>query len=341
MTEKRLLPRRALLQEGWVIANHILVSFHVAFISSVLALPASQILRADVLKFIFVSPETAVSAVFLYLSFHTGVALHEIGHWWTAAKLKALNKESQEAAERILAGGLPARIWGMVRVFVLAPYGRAPGIKREALNYYPDAPYNLAVSAAGPRMSLRVALALLPPAVALLAVGLVLDIVAPIYVGRLLLGVGLVALLDFLLADPGKYWEFRRRERRAAEKAKAVEQTGAWWDEVMTVRETLLTKRIQEITHPKLGPVYAPWQFRNCGMGGRHTEKEYPESNISMQEAMFMILGASDYQEAQEMTVRLQNRLKEIIENSEGCRDGDRPGRWSGSLHREERIPTA
>ncbi len=99
-----------------MIANHILVSFHVAaFISSVLALPASQILRADVLKFIFVSPETAVSAVFLYLSFHTGVALHEIGHWWTAAKLKALNKESQEAAERILAGELPARIWGMVR----------------------------------------------------------------------------------------------------------------------------------------------------------------------------------------------------------------------------------
>jgi enolase len=55
-------------------------------------------------------------------------------------------------------------------------------------------------------------------------------------------------------------------------------------------------------------------------MGGRHTEKEYPESNISMQEAMFLILGARDYQEAQEMTVRLQNRLKEIIENEEGCR---------------------
>ena len=31
--------RGANLHEGWVIANHILVSFHVAFISSVLALP--------------------------------------------------------------------------------------------------------------------------------------------------------------------------------------------------------------------------------------------------------------------------------------------------------------
>ena len=30
---------RARLSEGWVIANHLLVSFHVAFISSVLAIP--------------------------------------------------------------------------------------------------------------------------------------------------------------------------------------------------------------------------------------------------------------------------------------------------------------
>ena len=77
---------------------------------------------------------------------------------------------------------------------------------------------------------------------------------------------------------------------------------------------------MQEAIHPRLGTVRAPWQFRNCGMGGRHTEKEYPESNISMQEAMFLILGAVDSQEAQEMTVRLQNRLKEILEKADGCR---------------------
>jgi enolase len=55
-------------------------------------------------------------------------------------------------------------------------------------------------------------------------------------------------------------------------------------------------------------------------MGGRHTEQEYPESNVSMQEAMFLILGPRSYQEAQELTVRLQTRLKEIIESEEGCR---------------------
>jgi enolase len=35
---------------------------------------------------------------------------------------------------------------------------------------------------------------------------------------------------------------------------------------------------------------------------------------------MFLILGARDYLDAQEMTVALQTRLKEIIENAEGCR---------------------
>jgi enolase len=143
---------------------------------------------------------------------------------------------------------------------------------------------------------------------------------AAIYAGRLLLGVGLVCLLDFLLADRGKYHEFHRREQRAAAKAATVKKEAAWWERAPEAHHRMLTSRTEEITHPSLGPVTAPWQFRNCGMGGRHTEKEYPESNISMQEAMFLILGARDYQMAQEMTVRLQNRLKEIIEKAEGCR---------------------
>ena len=35
---------------------------------------------------------------------------------------------------------------------------------------------------------------------------------------------------------------------------------------------------------------------------------------------MFLILGARDYLDAQEMTVALQTRLKEIIESADGCR---------------------
>lgn len=308
------------LQEGWVIANHILVSFHVAFISSVLALPAVEILKGEVLKFIFFSPETIFSALFMYISFHSGIALHEMGHFIKAAKLHALNDSSQEAANQIFKGNALQRFLGWIRIFLLAPYGRATGIKKEGLNYYPDAPYNFAVAAAGPRMSRNVALIFLPPAAILLAIGLVLDVTIAIYAGRLCLGIGVVAFLDRLFADPGKYKEFRERERRAMDKAASVARGDVWWDNSLAARGRMLNYRIQDITHPQLGSVSAPWQFRNCGMGGRHTEKEYPESNISMQEAMFLILGARDYQEAQEMTVRLQNRLKEIIEKAEGCR---------------------
>ena len=198
------------------------------------------------------------------------------------------------------------------------PFGRAPGVKKEGLNYYPDAPYNLAVAAAGPRASRNVAIVALPIAAALLTVGLVDGAVTAIYAGRLFLGIGLVSFLDFRLADPGKYKEFRERERLAREKARTVTEVSGWLQASPELKRRMVKERIQGAIHPLLGPVYAPWQFRNCGMGGRHTEKEYPESNISMQEAMFLILNARDYQDAQELTVRLQNRLKEIIEKDEG-----------------------
>ena len=308
------------LSEGWVIANHILVSFHMAFISSVLSLPAEAQAKGEVLKFIFASPETIVSTLFLYINFHTAIAIHEMGHAITAARLSALNERSQKASAPILRGSLFAKLGWLIKSFLLAPYGKAAGIKREGLNYYPDAPYNLAVAAAGPRASRNLSTIFLIPALALLIPGISLDSTWMIYVGRFCLGIGVVSLLDFLLADPGKYAEFKKREKRAKEKAATVVKTSAWWDAVSDTKRKMLTHRIQDFNHPRLGPVQAPWQFRNCGMGGRHTEKEYPESNISMQEAMFLILGASDYQEAQEMTVNLQNRLKEIIESQEGCR---------------------
>jgi hypothetical protein len=226
---RRHLQRAARLQEGWVIANHILVSFHVAFISSVLALPASEIMKGEVLRFIFVSPETIVSAIFMYISFHAAIALHEIGHYLTAARLSALNESSQRDAERLLRASPIARFSGLFRVFLLAPYGKAVGIKREGLNYYPDSAYNLAVSAAGPRMSRNVAALAIPPAVLLLALGLVLDTTVAVYIGRLLLGIGLVSFLDFLLADPGKYRERTRVWVRSPRPGSSA--TAAWVDD--------------------------------------------------------------------------------------------------------------
>ncbi|MBT8071304.1 MAG: hypothetical protein KJO80_12785 [Gammaproteobacteria bacterium] len=308
------------LLEGWVIANHILVSFHVAFISSVLAIPDTTTTREAVLHFIFLSPETIVSAVFTYAVFHSAIALHELGHFLEAARLRALNDSIQARVDSRLAAPRPARWRYLLLLFLQIPYGFAVGVKREGLNYYPDAPYNLAVAAAGPRASLKVARLALPVALALLAIGLLHDISSALNLGRLLLGLGIVTGLDFLLADPGKYREFKRREKLASTASSALPVANRWAGMAVDAKSRIEQRSMQEATHPRLGTVRAPWQFRNCGMGGRHTEKEYPESNISMQEAMFLILGAEDSQEAQEMTVRLQNRLKEILEKAEGCR---------------------
>ncbi|MCA9672063.1 MAG: hypothetical protein KC503_40995 [Myxococcales bacterium] len=311
---------RPYLQEGWVIANHILVSFHVAFISSVIALPSAELTKTDVLRFVFLSPETLLSAALMYTSFHAGIALHEIGHFLTAARLNALDPALLARVQPHLRGSWLRRATYTIGLFVRAPYGKADGIKREGLNYYPDAPYNLAVAAAGPRASRNVAAITLPPALLLLTLGLWLEVSAALVAGRLLLGVGVVTLLDFLLADPGKYAEYRRREADAREQAESVSELSGWRAEAREARRELVEARMQRAMHPSLGAVCAPWQFRNCGMGGRHTEKEYPESNISMQEAMFLIRAAHDYLEAQEITVRLQTRLKQIIEGEEGCR---------------------
>ncbi|MCJ7816084.1 MAG: hypothetical protein MUP31_08560, partial [Xanthomonadales bacterium] len=305
---------------GWVIANHILVSFHVAFISSVLAIPDDLATRAEVLRFIFMSPETLLSVFLTYLVFHCSISFHELGHFLEAARLRALTDSIQDGVDALLAQPAARRFRYLSGLFLRIPYGRACGIKREGLNYYPDAPYNLAVAAAGPRASLRVSRISLPLAIVFLAIGLLQDSSVILTLGRLLLGLGLVTVLDFLLADPGKYREFRRRERLASDTAAALPSSDSWLAIVSKTRQRIVERSMQEATHPRLGMVRAPWQFRNCGMGGRHTEKEYPESNISMQEAMFLILGAVDSQEAQEMTVRLQNRLKEILEKADGCR---------------------
>ncbi len=318
----RASPRtpRAALQEGWVIANHILVSFHVAFISSVLSLPPASLFKWHVLRFVFASPDTLVSAVFMYLSFHVCIALHEMGHFLAAARLNALNERVLLHVKARMRRSLPFRWLYYLELLLKIPLGRAFGVTREGLNYYPDAPYNLAVAAAGPRASRNTALAVVPAAMALVAAGLIGGPAWPIYAGRLLLGIGFVALLDFWLADRGKYAAFSARERVAREQAQSVGAVSGWLEKAPGLKRRMLGGRMQQATHERLGPVSAPWQFRNCGMGGRHTEKEYPESNVSMQEAMFLILGTPSYQEAQELTVRLQTRLKEIIESAEGCR---------------------
>jgi enolase len=321
----------AALEKGWVIANHILVSFHVAFISSVLALPSLAITKGEVLKFIFLSPETIISALFLYVTWHVGIAVHEMGHYLKAVEINALEPELLPAAQAQMAKPFHKKIFWYIKMFLLIPWGKFEGVDRTGgLNYHPDAPYNLAVSAAGPRTSFKLAKIALPIAVVGITAGLLLqgwwlhwDWV--LNIGRLALGLGAVGILDRFIADEGKYREFEARERAAGEAAGEVtalaEGDIRWMDMVPeAMKKMQRSEHMQEVVRHDKKRVTAPWGFRNCGMGGRHTEKEYPESNISMQEMMFIPLKAESYGEAQEMIVALQTRLKEIIENAEGCR---------------------
>jgi len=315
------LPTGAFLERGWVIANHKLVSFHAAFISSTLSLPAGVAGKLETLRFMFASPEVFISLAILYLSWHIGIAVHEMGHFLTAVKLTALNKDSQQKADAVVQGG--GRIGWYVRMFLLIPWGKFYGVKKENGNFAPDAPYNLAVAAVAPVWSGWLAAAFLPVAFICIAAGLLLHNELLIVIGRFFLAPGCVGLLDRFLADAGKLKEFRQRESQAAEQAAraamAVSEE-SWLYKVKQVKQKLLTTRMQSVTLKDGTRVTAPWQFRNCAMGGRHTEKEYPESNISMQESMFMPLSAKTYEDAQEMTVKLQYRLKEIIESAPGAK---------------------
>jgi enolase len=321
------------LERGWVIANHKLVSFHAAFISSVLSLPAAALatiaaaedanIKLEVLKFMFLSWETVVSLIILYLSWHIGIAIHEMGHFLTAVKLTALNKDSQEKADAVIQAGGSKFGW-CAQMFLLIPWGKFYGVKKEGGNFAPDAPYNLAVAASAPIWSQWLATIFLPIAAVGIGLGLLVESEILIYIGRFFLAPGCVGLLDRLLADPGKLREFRAREKTAAEAAARAAQAAAggesWFARAAEVKKSLLTSRIQTVTLKDGTKVTAPWQYRNCAMGGRHTEKEYPESNISMQESMFLPLSAKTYEDAQEMTVKLQYRLKEIIESAPGAK---------------------
>jgi enolase len=330
------------LERGWVIANHKLVSFHAAFISSILNISAEtakgekfmwldkvfpnipEALKPKfaVLEFVFASWETLISLFILYMSWHIAIAVHEMGHYLTAAKLTALNKDSQEEADRTLKGGGAFGFY--IKMFLLIPWGKFSGVKKDEGNYAADAPYNLAVAAAAPVWSQWLATIFLPAALILIAVGLKTNNDMLIYLGRFFLAPGCVALLDRFEADRGKLKEFRTREAQAAEQAaRASAMAGAaenWYNQAGTVKKQLLSSRMLEVALPNGSKVRAPWQYRNCAMGGRHTEKEYPESNISMQEGMFIPLSAKTYEEAQEMTVKLQTRLKEIIESAPGAK---------------------
>jgi enolase len=311
------------LDRGWIIANHKLVSFHAAFLSSLLSISPNIATRSDVVREMFLSAEVLISALMWYAAWHTNIAIHEIGHYLAAVRTNNLRPELAEPAQKKMEQGFFARWTWYLRMFLAIPYGKFPGVKKEAGSFHPSVKtQNLAVSAAGPRASLALCQLGLPPGIILVGLGLYAHEPLAVYAGRLLFTVGVVAMFDFLIADPGKYKAFREREREAAARAAEVKASEpARSADTRSVnpaelRRKLRLHRLQEVELPDGRIVFAPWEFRNSIMGGRHTEEM--GGNLSFQEFMFLPLTARDYVEAQRVTNMLQSRAIQIIQDSEG-----------------------
>ncbi len=312
------------LDRGWIIANHKLVSFHAAFLTSLLSISSNVSSRLQVVREMFLPPEVIISAAIWYAAWHTNIAVHEMGHYLTAVKTNNLRPELAVPAEKKLKQGAVARWLWYLEMFVKIPWGRFQGVNKEAGSFHPSVKtQNLAVSAAGPRASMVLASVMFLPGIILVLAGMQMTQAPVVYIGRLLFTVGVVALFDFLLADAGKYKAFRERQREAAAKAAEVHaaeparaaQAGRAGNPA-ELRRKLRVHRLQELELPDGRVVFAPWEFRNSIMGGRHTEEM--GGNLSFQEFMFLPLVAKDYIEAQRVTNMLQSRAIQIIQDTEG-----------------------
>ncbi len=319
--QERDIPR---LDRGWIIANHKLVSFHAAFLTSLLSIPHDVATRYKVVQEMFLSAEVLISCVMWYVAWHTNIAIHEIGHYLAAVKTNNLRPElAGPAQERLHQGTFQRWLW-YLEMFVKIPYGAFLGVNKEGGSFHPSVKtQNLAVSAAGPRASAVLSRLTFVPGIVLVAIGLYGGVPAAVYVGRFLFTIGVVALFDFLIADPGKYKAFRERQREAAARAaevRAAEPARATQEsrpvKPSELRRKLRLHRLQEVELPDGKVVFAPWEFRNSIMGGRHTEEM--GGNLSFQELMFLPLTAHDYIEAQRVTNLLQSRAIQIIQDTEG-----------------------
>lgn len=312
------------LDRGWIIANHKLVSFHAAFLTSLLSIPLHVASKFAVMRTMFLSKEVVISSLMWYASWHINIAIHEMGHYLTAVKTNNLRPELAGPAAEKLKQGTVARWRWYLEMFVKIPWGAFRGVNKEAGSFHPAVKtQNLAVSAAGPQASKVFSQITFLPGILLILLGLWAAAPASVYIGRALFTMGAVALLDFLLSDPGKYKAFQARQAEAAARTaevRAAEPVHATAEaravDPAVLRRKLRLHRLQELELPDGRIVFAPWEFRNSIQGGRHTEEM--GGNLSFQELMFLPLTAKDYIEAQRFTNMLQSRAIQIIQDSEG-----------------------
>ncbi len=310
---------RALLDRGWVLAVHILVPLYISNLLTLFILPQGGFSRGAVLRFIIGWPALPISLAIWVLTYIITVGWHERGHYIKAVQATTLNKRYIGDAQAMLSAPFLRQLIWHLKIIVLSPLGRFPGIKREGLTYYVDAPSNLAVAAEGPRASRKLGSVSLLLAGLFIPLGLARDSFILINFGRLFFTVGVVGMLDFFFADSGKYWAFRQREREARRRAKGKE-VGDFRKVMPEIKNRMVETRMQRVVLRNGTIFLVPWGIRGVAQGGRITERQFPESNLSLADVMFIPLTPGNYEEAQEIIVKLQTRLHQIIENTDGCR---------------------
>ncbi|NQV17250.1 MAG: hypothetical protein HQ534_01725, partial [Armatimonadetes bacterium] len=134
-----------------------------------------------------------------------------------------------------------------IKIVALSPLGLCPGIIRKGLNFYIDAPFDLGVAAEGPKTSRKLGIISLILAIALIPLGRIYCFNLIINFGRLFLGLGVIGMLDSFFADPGKWKEFRERERLAQQRAEEIKPIGAWIEQAAKIKAQLQSNRLQEV----------------------------------------------------------------------------------------------
>jgi len=317
-----------------MIAGAFLISIHVALMSAPISLAEGVLLdKWGILQFLYASTETLVSVGMVALAVHTIIAVTKMAQFVSGRKLNALTPELQTRAQAEwdkAKGNIFTKAVYYAKMFFLIPVGKFEGVSRAGLTYKVKAPENNNLLAQAPIAAKFLGRVAIGISIILIPLGLILGNEAVSYASRFFLTLGLVSMAEFGSAEPGEYQKYVERKKRQKEsidkmeKKMAADTENLTWDQKSRkVRDLMKETRPQMFEYnrgKKLIKILVSWFYRNCAMGGDHTIKEYPESNVSFQEAMFIPLSHKTEGENQDMTKELQDTLKQIIDGTEGCR---------------------
>jgi enolase len=233
------------LESGWVLANQRFMAFHAEFLSGVLFFLASLVWTGVISVggvFNFLGRELPSSILLAFIARHCIVAAHMMGHYLEARKQGIL---AEDVEERVNASGIEKdieksrskRLVWYLKMFLLIPYGRFPGVDRSGGLFMPNLyvrtkGYNLAVQARGPQIDKKISDFALWSGIPLFVAGILFAGIYPEwlqYVIRFILIAGVISRLDVNRTDNQAYRKFKEEEEAAkrARKQKPAEVKGA------------------------------------------------------------------------------------------------------------------